>query len=167
MPLLSEYARKKRIEYSMKDIPKDARILEVGCGNGWFGHYLKENGWTNYTGLDIVPPADVIGDIRNWPALGIRAESFDVILAFEVIEHVDCLLPIYDLLKPDGLMMLTSPVPHFDWVCRVLEALGCNQKRTSPHNNLIYFHTIRLFEVVELKKIGFLMQWGKFRKTVL
>ncbi len=34
MPLLSDYAQKKKIEYFLNPIPKDSRILEVGCGLG-------------------------------------------------------------------------------------------------------------------------------------
>jgi hypothetical protein len=69
MPLLSDYARRKKIEYFFGDIPKDARILEVGAGDGWVGRYLKENGWTNYVSVDIVPPADIVGDLRDWRKL--------------------------------------------------------------------------------------------------
>jgi SAM-dependent methyltransferase len=164
MPLLSKYAQKKRIEYSVKDIPKQAGILEVGCGSGWFGNYLKRNGWENYVGLDIVPPADIVGDIRDWRKLGIKQNSFDIIIAFEVVEHINCFQDFFDILKPDGLLILTSPVPHMDWLCKLLETIGLNQKRTSPHDHLIYFRDIPLFKPLDIKKIGFMIQWGKFRK---
>jgi SAM-dependent methyltransferase len=164
MPLLSKYAQKKRIEYSVKDIPKQARILEVGCGNGWFGNYLKRNGWENYVGLDIAPPADIVGDILDWRELGIKEGSFDLIIAFEVVEHVNCFQESFDILKPGGLLILTSPVPHMDWLCKLLEMAGLNQKRTSPHEHLLYFKDIPLFRPLDIKTIGFMMQWGKFRK---
>lgn len=98
MPILSSYAQKKKARYFLDGIPKDFRILEVGCGNGWAGNYLKEGGWEHYVGLDLVPPADIVGDIRNWKNLGIEEESFDVIIVFEVVEHVDCFDSCYDIL---------------------------------------------------------------------
>ena len=88
MPLLSDVARRKKTAYFLRDVPKDRRILEIGCGDGWLGRYLKGHGWTHYTGMDARPPADVVGNIRDWRRLGLAGESFDVILAFELVEHV-------------------------------------------------------------------------------
>lgn len=164
MPLLNAYACRKRIEYSCRHIAKDARILEIGCGSGWFSDYLKNNGWENYTSLDLESPADIVGDIRNWKELGIDAKSFDVIVGFEIVEHVHCFGELHCILKDDGLLILTSPVPHFDWVCRIMERLGLNQKRTSPHDHLINFKNIPYFRPVQLKRIGGIIQWGAFKK---
>ncbi len=164
MPLLSDIARRKKIRYFLDPIPKDARILEVGCGAKWVGDYLRRHGWNGYVGLDLFPPADVVGDIQRWPELGLAPESFDRIVAFEVIEHVDCFDACYRLLKPGGLLLLTSPVPHLDWVMRGLEWCGLNQTRTSPHSNLTYFARIPKFEAVELKTVAGLAQWGTLRK---
>ena len=84
----------------------------------------------------------------------------------EVVEHVDCFREIFDMLRPGGLLMLTSPVPHLDWACRILERLGLNQRRTSPHDHLLYFRDVPLFEPLEIRTIGFMMQWERFRKPV-
>jgi len=51
-----------------------------------------------------------------------------------------------------------------DWILKLLEKLGLNQKRTSPHDNLIYLRKMKLFTPIELKNIAFLSQWGKFKK---
>ena len=160
MPILSQYAQKKKIEYFIDRIPKKNKILEIGCANGWVGEYLKKNGWVNYIGLDIFPPADIVGDIRNWHNLGIKEQSFDIIIAFEVVEHVDCFKECYDILKPGGILMITSPVPHMDWFMKILEYVRLNQKRTSPHTNLIYFKDILYFQEKYIKIITFLSQWG-------
>src|SRR5690242_10252340 len=105
MPLLSDISRRRKIRHFLDPIERDAHILEIGCGFGWVGEYLKGNGWQNYAGLDIVPPADIVGDIKNWRELGLAANSFDVILAFEVIEHVHSFEECFDLLKPGGKLM--------------------------------------------------------------
>jgi SAM-dependent methyltransferase len=166
MPALSEYAQRKKIEYFLAPLPKSARILEIGCGSRWVGDYLRANGWNHYVGADLVAPADIIGDIRDWRALGLEPASFDVVIAFEVIEHVDLVREAYDLLKPGGQMLLTSPVPHMDWAMKALEWLGLNQRRTSPHSNLVYFDRIPLFERVSLRRKAALSQWGILRKPL-
>ena len=164
MPVLSKYAQKQKIKYFINGIPKDLKILEVGCGDSWLGNYLKNNGWLNYVGLDLTPPADIVGNILNWRELGIKKESVEVIIAFEIVEHINCFQEFFDILTPGGLLMLTSPVPHMDWLCKLLEIIGLNQKRTSPHSHLIYFKDIPYFIPIEIRTIGFISQWGKFRK---
>ena len=164
MPILSDYARRRKLDYFIKDLPRQSRILEIGCGGGWLGSYLKTNGYAHYVGLDIAGRADVVGNILDWKALGIEPESFDVIVGFELIEHVDCVREMFDILKPGGLLMLSSPLPYMDWMCFLLEQLGLNQKRTSPHCHLIHFKKLPLFEPLEVKIIGGIGQWGKFRK---
>lgn len=164
MPLLSDYARRKKIEYFLAGIPKDARILEVGCGSAWVREYLISNGCTRYVGLDLAAPADIVGDIANWRELGLEPASFDVIIAFEVVEHVDCFRECYDLLKPGGRLMLTSPVPHMDWLMKILESLGLNQKRTSPHDHLVTLRSVPLFADKQIRVVKGLAQWAIFTK---
>jgi 2-polyprenyl-3-methyl-5-hydroxy-6-metoxy-1,4-benzoquinol methylase len=164
MPLRSDISRRRKIRYFLEPIPKEARILEIGCGSRWVGKYLQAHGWRGYVGIDLEPPADVVGDIRRWRELRLEAASFDVIIAFEVVEHVDCFEECFDLLRPGGRLMLTSPVPHMDWAMRVLEALGLNQRRTSPHSNLVYFSRIPWFEPIALTRKAGLAQWGILRK---
>lgn len=164
MPMLSDIAQAKKIDYFLRPLPKGATILEIGCGARWVGDYLREAGYTSYVGNDLVPPADIVGDIREWAALGLKAESFDAIIAFEVVEHVDLFREAYDLLKPGGQLLLTSPVPEMDWAMKALEAVGLNQKRTSPHDHLIDFRAIPLFERIAIRRVAGLSQWGVFRK---
>jgi len=166
MPALSNYAQSQKIKYFLDPLPKDARILEIGCGSRWVGDYLKANGWNNYVGADLVPPADIVGDIRDWRAAGLSPASFDAIVAFEVIEHVDFTQEALALLKPGGLLLLTSPVPHMDWVMKALEAVGLNQRRTSPHDHLVYFEDLPSFEPVSLQRKAGLSQWGILRKPI-
>src|SRR4051794_16410666 len=90
-PLLSEISRKLKKLYFLNKIgPKD-RVLEIGCGDGWVGRYLRSRGIEQLVGIDITPPATIVGDIREWRKLGLEPASFDFIVAFEVLEHVDCL----------------------------------------------------------------------------
>lgn len=164
MVLLSNYARKKKINYFLKNIPKSHHILEIGCADGWVGEYLKKNGCENYLGLDLSSPADIMGDIKNWTDLGIKKNSFDVIIAFEVVEHVDCFKECHDILKKDGKLMVTTPIPHMDWMMKILELIHLNQKRTSSRTNLTYLNDISNFRLKEIKNVGMLSQWAIFTK---
>lgn len=164
MGLLSEYARRQRFELLLADIPRAARILEVGCGDGSIGAELRARGYGDYRGLDLRPPADIVGSIRDWRALGLKPASFDVVIAFEVVEHVPCWQECFDLLKPGGLLVLTTPVPHWDWACRILETLGINQQRTSPHDHLVYVEDIPLFERECAQRFMLIGQWARLRK---
>ena len=167
MPLLSDYARREKIEFFLDPLPKTADILEIGSGAGWVGQYLRANGWKSYVGLDLCqsPDVDIVGDIKNWRPLGLEPESFDVIIAFEVMEHVDCFAECLTLLKPGGLVLATSPVPHMDWFLKILEWCGLNQKRTSPHEHLRYFSDVQGFDAKRVFARAGLSQWGVFQKS--
>lgn len=165
MPILSRIARQKKINFFLSQIPNQAAVLEIGSGSGWVGDYLKSSGRTGYLGIDLNPPADIVGDVRQWKSLDLKAESFDFIIAFEVVEHVDIYPACEDLLKPGGSLLVTTPLPHADWIMKTLESLGLNQKRTSPHSNLHYLQTNGKLERRLYRKVAGLSQWGIFKKT--
>ena len=104
-------------------LPKSSRILDLGCADNWFKQAAADRGWHNVIGIDLAPPADIVGDVNRWRELDIEPHSFDAVIAFEVVEHGDFSQAVHDLLQPDGLFMLTTPVPRWDPVCRAFEAL--------------------------------------------
>lgn len=163
-PLLSRYARAWKLSYFFAEAPLDARILEAGCGDGWLGRALAARGFTDYTGLDLHAGADVVGDVRAWRRLGLEAESFDIVAAFELVEHVDCWEALAALLRPGGWLFATSPVPWADGLCRALEICGLSQRRTSPHAHLVDFRRVPGLRLEALRRPAGIAQWGKFRK---
>jgi 2-polyprenyl-3-methyl-5-hydroxy-6-metoxy-1,4-benzoquinol methylase len=165
VPLLSDIARRRKIRYFLDRIPKDGRVLEIGSGSGWVGEHLRAQGCAGYVGLDVVPPADVVGDVRDWRRLGLQPASFDAIVAFEVVEHVDCWEACHELLKPGGELLVTTPLPERDRVLQILEALRLNQRRTSPHDHLVSLETVApYFQRREVRVVAGLSQWGVFTK---
>lgn len=159
------WAQRKRLQFFRPYLQPSDAILEIGSGSGWMKEALRRDGFTNYTTIDLFPPADIVGDINEWRQLGLRPESFDVIIAFEVVEHVDCFQACLDLLAPGGRMLITTPVPETDWILKITERLGLNQRRTSPHSNLVHLRKVPGFDKKQIKIVMGLGQWAVFYKA--
>lgn len=164
---LSGVARRGKIKFFLERLDPSARILDVGCADNWFKQAAAAQGFGHVTGLDLHPPADVVGDVREWRSLGLHAHSFDAIVAFEVIEHGNFSDPFHELLKPSGVLMATTPVPMFDPLCQVMEALRLLQRRTSPHTNLTDLRALRRFDTVERRVKAGVSQWAVLRPSAV
>lgn len=164
-PVVSELSRRSKLRLLLRHLPPLSSVLEVGAGEGWFAAQLGARGH-RVTTLDLARPADIVGDINSWRALGIRAGSFDAVVALEVIEHVDCLAALRAVCRTGGLIFLSSPHPEWDWCMRLLERLSLTQTRTSPHSNLTDFATIPLPAVVRRRPM-FIHQVAIFRNEEL
>ena len=132
MPILSNYAQRAKAEYFLSRIQPGHDVLEIGPGNGWVKDRLPA--CNSYTTVSLEPPADYVCDIREF----VPPTRFDVIIAFEVMEHVDCWWACRCFLRRGGMLFVTTPVPSKDWILKILEALHLNQKRTSPHDHLVW-----------------------------
>ena len=164
VPILSRFSRKLKEWYFLNTVSTDDLVLEIGCGDGWAGRYLRDRGVDRVVGIDANPPAAIVGDIREWRSLGLTAESFDVIVAFEVLEHVNCMGDCFALLKPGGRLLVTSPRPSADRILHKLEQWKLNQPRTSPHIYLTYFMETPDFEIARMWRPLWLSQWCIFRR---
>lgn len=109
-------------------IVKGKRVLDAGCGRGYGSKYLSDAGASYVLGIDSDPQAIKfasktygtpncdfkLGDITR---LEIPPSSFDVVVSFEVIEH------LYDLdaylggialaLKREGEYILSTPNKYY------------------------------------------------------
>jgi 2-polyprenyl-3-methyl-5-hydroxy-6-metoxy-1,4-benzoquinol methylase len=92
-------------------------VIDVGCGSGVFLDELKKQGWEKTFGIDFNPYACELAQkkghqIYQEPLKKIKEknESFDVVTAFQVIEHVpDALEFIKEVVKPGGLVVISTP----------------------------------------------------------
>lgn len=102
----------------------EGRILDIGCGPGFFLEAAQEMGFDDIWGID---PSDFIvgvarekfGDHILHGTIGsdfLEAQSFDILTAFDVFEHiyrpVDFVNRAHELLREDGILAFTTPNPH-------------------------------------------------------
>ena len=65
---------------------QESKILEVGIGNAFVSDYLKKIGYHVTTcDFDERLKPDIVADIRE---LAIMDRDFDIVTAFEVLEHI-------------------------------------------------------------------------------
>jgi 2-polyprenyl-3-methyl-5-hydroxy-6-metoxy-1,4-benzoquinol methylase len=102
-----------------KPYRKTNRLLDSGCGLGWFLSVARERGWEVY-GTEFSQAAVSIcsekGIHMKEGALSVsmfEENYFDVITSFEVMEHLNNphveLRAISRLLRPGGLFYCTTP----------------------------------------------------------
>jgi SAM-dependent methyltransferase len=104
------------------------RLLDVGCGVGRFLHAAHSQGW-DVTGIDVSPLAIELG--REFAPFPLRVatmeeligkhQQFDVVTAFEVLEHLssplEFLTTAQKLLRPGGHAFFTVP----NWNCTTVQ----------------------------------------------
>ncbi|MBN8809434.1 MAG: class I SAM-dependent methyltransferase [Sphingomonas sp.] len=107
-------------------LPKDARILEIGCGTGHNLPMLQQFGEVD--AIEIDPAARAIASARlgkpvgdaPLPALpGITRGAYDMIAVLDVVEHIDddvaALRAMKDCLKPGGKILIAVPAHQWMW----------------------------------------------------
>jgi 2-polyprenyl-3-methyl-5-hydroxy-6-metoxy-1,4-benzoquinol methylase len=111
-------AKMKFIRHYLRKIPKTAKILDVGCGEGVLVEEFANLGY-NIIGLDQNYSSAFVlrGDIRTMP---FGSKSFDVILCLDVLEHLSyesqeiAIREIRRVLKDDGRVIFSLPnLAHF------------------------------------------------------
>lgn len=113
-----EHEGKSEFEYAAKYIQNGQTVLDVGAGVGRFGRYLPE---TEYLGIELSDHAvtkaqqDGVNVIKKdlFELANEKAEFFDVVASFQVIEHIpnpkEFIEAMKNLLKPGGVLILATP----------------------------------------------------------
>jgi SAM-dependent methyltransferase len=99
------------------------RVLDAGCGAGYGAEVLNQAGAESVVGVDISEAAVLLArsavsdgvtcELGDVTALTHPDDSFDLVVCFEVIEHVADPERVLDelrrVLRSDGLLLLSSP----------------------------------------------------------
>jgi SAM-dependent methyltransferase len=117
----------KRIVYNHLKSTGKTKYLEIGCATGEFIRQIVENENLEITGSEIYLKALVHAQ-KNFPNVnfiqydvtrGVIGEEFDLIVAFDVIEHIEddtaAILNINKMLGKNGCMIITVPQHMFMW----------------------------------------------------
>ena len=116
-----------------------ARVLDIGTSSGTNLRMLRDLGFTRVTGLDM--SADAIAFCRakglgaveqgDVCAMPFADESFDLVLATDIIEHVvedgRALREIARVLRPGGIALVT--VPAFPLLWGLQDRVARHQRR--------------------------------------
>jgi len=145
-------------------LPKDARILEIGCGTGHNLPMLARFGEVD--AIEIDEAARAIASKRlcktvssaPLPALtGVARGGYDLIAVLDVVEHVEddvaALEAMAECLKPGGKILIT--VPAHQWMWSAHDVVNHHYRRYSKktldaaiaraglkHNGLRWFNSL-------------------------
>jgi SAM-dependent methyltransferase len=123
---------KRHMMKYMKFLQKGStlKMLDVGCGEGYYVRDAMNEGINAY-GIDISTHAieNALAEVKDRITFGsiteipFADEEFDIMTAFDVIEHIDpkytsnMVEEIRRVLKPDGIIIITTPNSNFgSWV---------------------------------------------------
>ena len=103
------------------------RLLEIGCGNGDLLRLLSEEADVHLTGSEIYlkglkysqAKLPLVDFIQFDASEGVTGECFDVIAAFDVLEHIEddraAMANVFEMLSENGRLVLSVPQYMFLW----------------------------------------------------
>src|SRR5215216_6608654 len=126
-------------EIDKAGVPRTSRVLDVGTSTGANLRLLRDLGFHSIEGLDFSQEAirycrtKGLGLVRHGDVCGmpLTDESFDLLLATDIIEHVDddlaALREIARVLRPGGKALIT--VPAFPMLWGLQDRIGQHKRR--------------------------------------
>lgn len=151
-------------------LEKNAELLDVGCGGGYFLEYFRNSGHRCFGvefGEQAAKEASKKFDVwcGEFPDLEIDGK-FDLIVFRGVIEHVPCpklyLNKAIDQLKQNGLIYITS-TPNSEAFCCNLFKEKWNMHR--PQEHIMHFGAHHFDEYFQLQGFQKILQHNFYEET--
>ena len=157
-------------------LPRDARILEIGCGTGHNLPMLARFGTVDAIEIDAAARAIASERLGKpvaaapLPALpGVERGAYDLIAVLDVVEHIEddvaALSAMADCLAPGGKILIT--VPAHPWMWSAHDTVNHHHRRYSKraldaairragltHNGLRWFNSLLFPAAVAARVAG-------------
>lgn len=157
-------------------IPNKQKLLEIGCGNGFFLQWAKDHGWREVRGVE--PGENSVRQAPKWLKENIiidvfkpnqfKANFFDCVVVFQTLDHLvepnKAIAEIRRILKKGGVVLV---IVHdvSSWSAKLLgerspiidiEHIYLFDKKTLP---MIFekhgFEVVEVFDVVNTHALGY------------
>ena len=161
----------------IKRIPKNSKILEVGCGQGTGLHFLKKMGFKNLYGIEVSNErikrakknvgANVFLKVYDGNKIPFSDEYFDFIFSLAVIEHVSepllFLKEIQRVSKKKAQIVISSDC--YTW--KLLQKVGFYKSVQPIDSTFSIKGFMRIFKDAGLKLNNFITFNHPLRKNIL
>lgn len=191
-PNYNAYLYKRRLESLEEGLryvgqsPAKARILEVGCGTGFYTSYFTQKEISEYIGLDITtvsvktltkrfPSARFIcADVSKFKAVNTKG-FFDIIFAADVLFHIvedslfeQAIQNMATWLKEGGLLVISDVFPEHtvqvaDHVC--LRSLGY-YREILEYNHIRIRHIEPIFALLHPPSAPAPIRWWQLYESI-
>ena len=132
-------------------IPAGSKVLDIGCGDGYFGEFLAKNKRVDYTGTDISETALKSAQGRGLKVAQLDAsndlgkfepQSFDFIVMSEFIEHIpnsEEVLKTAGRIARKGVLISIPNVAYWKFRLQLLLGNFPKQWAVAPEEHLRYW----------------------------
>jgi 2-polyprenyl-3-methyl-5-hydroxy-6-metoxy-1,4-benzoquinol methylase len=156
-----DYFRQQRANKLASYLPANGRVLDIGCGNGRFLHFVSQLGEYELHGVEL--PGKAAQRAAQIPNIHLKigalerndfaADTFDAITMFHVVEHLpnppELLSILAQIVKPNGVAIISFP--NIDsWQSRFFKGKWLH---LDPPRHLYFFAPTDFSR--EMKKMGF------------
>jgi SAM-dependent methyltransferase len=136
-PLLAQL-RARKANSLIPDELRSGQILDIGCGS--YPYFLSHTLFQKKFAIDQLPPSELARatydiewytlDLNSEPRLPFQDDFFDVVSMLAVVEHlnptsmVELFRETYRVLKPGGVVALTTPAAWSDGLLKMMARIG-------------------------------------------